>query len=140
MPNHSPKSQHPGILRDCHLLTALLFGASLIKHVEQSHDSSESQVCGSYEYKIVRRLLQSPILSQTSVSIDPLAVDMVNRANVFLELKQNAEFVHSHPSLSNFGDPIHRHRDSRTGHELVSRCEVADLGNVRSRLIRDVIG
>jgi hypothetical protein len=65
---------------------------------------------------------------------------MVNRANVFLELKQEAEFVHSHPSLSNLGDPIHRQRGSRTRHELVSRREVADLGNIKSRLVREIVG
>lgn len=140
MPGHSLNSPNPENLRDCQLLTALLFGARLMRHVEQSHHSSESSACGPHEYENVRRLLQSPILSHTTDSVDPLAVDMVNRANVFLELKQDAEFVHTHPSLSNFGDPVHRQRGSRTGHELVNRREVADLGNVRSRLIRDVIG
>ena len=139
-PGFSPISQPPDSVRDCRLLTALSFGASLMRNLEQSHDSSESQVCGPHEYEIVRRLLQSSILSHATESVDPLAIDMVNRSNVFLELKQDAEFVHSHPSLSNFGDPIHRRRGSRTRLELVSRHEVADLGNVRSRLVREIVG
>jgi hypothetical protein len=139
MPNHSPTLQDRGNLRDCQLLAALLFGASLLKNIEQSHDSSDLQVCGPHEYEIVRRLLQSPILSYATESVDPPAIDMVNRANVFLELKQEPEFVHTHPSLSNFGDPIHRQRGSRTGHELVTRREIADLGNTRSRLVRELV-
>jgi hypothetical protein len=139
-PVQSPNSEQPGKLRDCQLLTALLFGASLLRNVEQSHDSSDSQVCGAQEYEIVRRLLQSPILSHATEFVGPLAVDMVNRANVFLELKQESEFVHTHPSLSNYGDPIHRQRGSRTRHELVTRREIADLGNIQSRLVREIVG
>lgn len=138
-PGQSPNLQHPRNLPDCQLLTALLFGASLMRNVEQSHDPSESQVCGPQEYERVRRLLQSPNVARAAESVDPLAVDMVNRANVFLELKQEPEFVHTHPSLSNFGDPIHRQRGSRTGHELVTRPEIADLGNIRSRLVREIV-
>ena len=64
---------------------------------------------------------------------------MINRANIFLKLKDNAEFIYAHPSLCGYDDPIHRPRRSRTHQELVTRREIADLGNVRSRLIQQVV-
>ena len=92
-----------------------------------------------HEYERVRRLLQSPLVNTADEPVDQLVVDMVNRGNVFLELKQNAEFAYAHSSHCGFDNPIYRQRGSRTRQELVTRREIADLGNVRCRLIQQMV-
>ena len=126
-------------LRDCQLLAALLSGACLTGNAEQSPESTGLPTCGEHEYEQVRRLLQSPLVNTANEPVDQLAIDMVNRANILLELKCNAEFTYANPSLCGDGDPIHRQCSSRTRQELVSRREVADLGNVRCRLIQQIV-
>jgi hypothetical protein len=61
-----------------------------------------------------------------------LAVDMVGRTNVFLELKCDPELIEGNPLRCNDGDPTWRIRGGRTRQELTTRNEVADLGNVHS--------
>ena len=68
-----------------------------------------------------------------------LAVDMVGRTNVFLELKCNPELIEDNPLRCNDGDPTWRIRGGRTRQELTTRNEVADLGNVHSRLIHQIV-
>ena len=142
MPSHLPHGRGPTNLRDCQLLAALLSGACLTGNAEHSPEPPEppdSPACGQREYERVRRLLQSPLVNTADEPVEQLAIDMVNRANVFLELKCNAEFVFAHPSLCGDGEPNHRQRGSRTRQELVSRREVVDLGNVRCRLIQQIV-
>ena len=133
IPSHLPNGRGPTKLRDCQLLAALLSGACLTGNAEPSPELTDLPTCGQHEYERVRCLLQSPLVNTAKEPVDQLAIEMVNRANVFLELKCNAEFIYAHPSLCGDGDPIHRQRGSRTRQELVSRREVADLGNVRCR-------
>lgn len=139
IPSHLPNGRGPSKLRDCQLLSALLSGAWLTGNAEQSPEPTDLPTCGHDEYERVRRLLQSPLVNTADEPVDQLAVDMVNRANVFLELQCNAEFIYAHPSLCSHGDPIHGQRGSRTTQALVSRREVADLGNVRCRLIQQIV-
>jgi hypothetical protein len=139
IPSKLSNGRGPTKLRDCQLLTALLSGACLTNNAEQAPESTDSATCGQREYERVRRLLQSPFVDTSNEPADQLAVEMVNRSNVFLELKCNAEFIYAHPSLCSPGDPIRRQRGSYTHQDLVSRREVADLGNVRCRLIQQIV-
>jgi hypothetical protein len=139
MPSHLPNARGPSKLRDCQLLGALLSGACLVGNTEQSPEPTDLPTCGQHEYERVRRLLRSPLVNTADEPVDQLAVDMLNRANIFLELMCNAEFSYAHPSLCGHGDPIHRQRGSRTRQELVTRREIADLGNVRCRLIQQIV-
>jgi hypothetical protein len=139
MPRHLPDGRGPTKLRDCQLLGALLSGACLTGNAGQSPEQTELPPCGQHEYERVRRLLQSPLVNTADEPMDQLAVDMVNRVNIFLELKCHAEFYYAHPSLCPPDDPIHRQRGSRTRQELVGRREVADLGNVRCKLIQKIL-
>ena len=94
---------------------------------------------GRDDYELVRRLLQSPLLCTADEPINQLAVDMVGRANVFLKLKLNQELIEGNPLRCNGSDPTWSIRGSRTRQELTTRGEVADLGNVHSRLIHEII-
>jgi len=139
MPSHLPNGRGPRKLHDCQLLAALLSGACLTGNAQPSPEPIDSPTCGQREYERVRRLLQSPLVNTAEEPVDQLAADMINRANIFLELKDNGEFIYAHPSLCGYDDPIHRPRRSRTHQELVTRREIADLGNVRCRLIQQVV-
>ena len=139
MPGHLPNGRGPRKLRDCQLLAALLSGACLTGNARQSPEPIDSPTCGQREYERVRRLLRSPLVNTAEEPVDQLAADMINRANIFLKLKDNAEFIYAYPSLCGYDDPIHRPRGSRTRQELVTRREIADLGNVRCRLIQQMV-
>jgi hypothetical protein len=64
---------------------------------------------------------------------------MVGRTNVFLQLKSNPELIEGNPLRCHDGDPTWRIRGGRTRQELTTRNEVADLGNVHSRLIQQIV-
>ena len=129
----------PKKLRDCKLLAALLRGACLIGNVEQATQTTNSPTCSQHEYERVRGLLQSPLLCSADEPINQLAVDMVGRANVFLQLKCNPELMEGNPLCCSGSDPTWSIRGERTRQELTTRNEIADLGNVHSRLIHEII-
>jgi hypothetical protein len=84
--------------------------------------------------------LQSPLLCTADEPVTQLAVDMVGRTNVFLELKCNPELREGSTLRCDDGDPTGRIRGSSTRRELTTRSEIADLGNVDSRLIQQILG
>jgi hypothetical protein len=140
MPSDLPNGRGPKKLRDCQLLAALLSGAWLTKILDQqSPESTGLPTCGRQEYQRVRRLLQSPLLSTADEAVTQLAVDMVGRTNVLLDLKCNPELIEGNPLRCHDGDPTWRIRGGRTRQELTTRNEVADLGNIHSRLIQEIV-
>jgi len=139
MPSHLPNGRGPRRLRDCQLLAALLSGASVLRSTPQSNAPVNTSTVGRDDYELVRRLLQSPLLCTADEPVTQLAVDMVGRTNVFLELKCNPELIEGNPLRCSEDDPTWRIRGSRTQQALTTRNEVADLGNVSSRLIREVV-
>ncbi|MCH7689288.1 MAG: hypothetical protein IH899_21875, partial [Planctomycetes bacterium] len=64
---------------------------------------------------------------------------MVNRANVYLEMKYTPELWQEHPIFRLDDDPLDRLRGSRTQRELIARREIAELGNVRSQLVQQIV-
>jgi hypothetical protein len=139
MPSDLPNGRGPRKLRDCKLLAALLSGACLTANIEQSTESTGLPTCGQQEYEQVYRLLKSPLLCTADEPVTQLAVDMVGRTNVFRELKCNPELIEDNPLRCHDGDPTWRIRGSRTRQELTTHNEVADLGNVHSRLIQQIV-
>ena len=85
---------------------------------------------------MVRRLLQTPVAAAADKPHDPLAADMASRANVFLAVKYAPELGASNPFGSSDGG---MERSGRAGRELITRREVSDLGNVRSRMVRRLV-
>ncbi len=139
MPSDLPNGRGPAKLRDCQLLAALLAGAWLTGNAELLPESTGLPTCGRQEYQRVRRLLQSPLLCMADEPVTQLAVDMVGRTNVLLELKCDPELIEGNPLRCHDGDPTWRIRGGRTRQELTTRNEVADLGNVSSRLIQQIM-
>jgi hypothetical protein len=138
-PRHLPNGRGPRKLRDCQLLAALLSGASLLRSAAQPDEPDNASAVGQGDYELVRRLLQSRLLCMADEPVTQLAVDMVGRTNVLLELKCNPELIEGNPLRCHDGDPTWRIRGGRTRQELTTRNEVADLGNVRSRLIQQIV-
>jgi len=138
-PRHLPNGRGPRKLRDCKLLAALLSGASLLRNAAQPDEHDNASAVGRGDYELVRRLLQSPLLCTAEEPINQLAVDMVGRANVFLKLKLNPELIEGNPLRCNGNDPTWSIRGSRTRQELTTRSEIADLGNIHSRLNHEII-
>ncbi|MFQ5734742.1 MAG: hypothetical protein ACE5KM_22640 [Planctomycetaceae bacterium] len=93
VPSDLPSGRGPTKLRVCKLLVALLAGACLTGNAEQPSESVGLPTCGQQEYELVCRLLQSPLLCTADEPVTQLAVDMVGRTNVFLELKCNPELI-----------------------------------------------
>ena len=140
IPRNLPNGRGPTKLRDCKLLAALLSGTCLTGNAEEPSESVDLPTCGQQEYEQVYRLLKSPLLCSADEPVTQLAVEMVGRTNVFLELKCNPELIEGNPLRCNDSDPTWRIRSGRTRQELTTRNEVADLGNVRSRLIQEIVG
>ena len=86
------------------------------------------------DYELVRRLLQSRLVAGADEAFDPLAADMVSRSNVYVAVKYGGG--NDNPF---YGDYSAMDRGERPGRELVTRREVSDLGNIRSRMVRRLI-
>ena len=56
-----------------------------------------------------------------------LAIDMVNRANVYIELKFSPEMWPESPVFRIDGDPLGQLRGRRTRQELITRREIAEI-------------
>ena len=139
IPSQLPNGRGPKSLRDCQLLTSLLCGACLLRNVGQSSEPSDGLTVNQDDYGRIRQLLQSAILCTADEPVDQLAVDMVNRANVYLHLKCNPELLDGNLLHCDDGDPIRRIQGSRTLKDLITRREIADLGNIRSRLVHQIV-
>lgn len=119
-----------GGVRNRQVLDALLAGATLVRSLQEVPLPS-GLITSIGDYNLVRRLLQNRLVAGADDAFDPLAVDMVNRANVYMGVKYGAgsenPFAGDHSAMD---------RGERRGRELVTRREVSDLGNVRSRMVR----
>lgn len=126
-------------LREQELLRALVTGAAVLR----SLDSPEGQAAvvdaltlTTEDYEQVRLLLQSPSVTPADEPCDPLARDMVSRANVFLQVKVAEVNAEDNPFRANgCGLPL----GGRGNKDLVTRREIADLGHIRSRLVRQLV-
>ena len=143
VPILSPRPEHdPSIrrLRQRDILRCLVVGAAVLRSVGQGVEQAaavEELTLRTDDYEQVRRLLQSPLVTPADEAFDPLAKDMVSRANVFLQ----ARYAEPNASDNPFNvDGADSPPDSGTNRDLITRREVADLGNTRSRLVRQLVG
>jgi hypothetical protein len=123
-------------LRDQQVLRALIIGAAVVRSVQQGTEELAELVLTTDDYEQVRRLLQTGVVTAADEAHNPLAADMVGRANVYLTIKYGADQSPGNP-FANDDDSIHP--DGRSVRELVTRREVSDLGNVRSRMVRRLV-
>ena len=123
--------------RDQEVLRGLLAGACLLRSPRGDSQPDANLTVTVEDYDRIRKLLLSSIVSAASESCDPLAVAMVDRANVYLTVKYSPEPVEQNPFYADDYD-IHVHgRTPRR--DLVTRREIADLGNIRSRTVRKLV-
>jgi len=89
------------------------------------------------DYERVRQLLRCPILRPVDAACDPLATIMVARANVYLAAK--AGEVRRHGNIPFGPHDDEQDRPGRPHKDPITRREIADLGNVRSGLVRRLV-
>jgi hypothetical protein len=133
----SPNERGLRRFRDRQVLHGLLAGACLLRAARQEVQPESSLAVNLEDYELVRGVLQSPIVASADDSFDPLAAAMVSRANVYMSVKFG-DYSDSRNPFRESGeesDPV----ANRSGRELITRREVADLGNVHSRLVRRLI-
>ena len=126
-------------LREQGLLRCLVVGAAILRSLgqrgEQAAEVQELSL-STDDYEQVRRLLQSPSVTPGDEACDPLAKDMVSRANVFLQARYAEPNAHDNPFNVDGADSP---PGSGANRDLITRRELADLGNMRSRLIRQLV-
>jgi len=139
-PIASEDDRGPQRLRGRLVLEALVRGARLYRQLESmpcvTEEPLDVEPC---DYETVRRLLRSPVIASADEPVDLLAVAMVGRSNVYLELKCTPELWEENPDFRLDGDPIGQLKGSRTQRELITRREIAELGNVDLRLVRQIV-
>ncbi len=123
------------LLRHYLVLRGLVAGACARRTTFTDGRSADSTSIELEDYNLVRRLLQSRIVSPGQEVCDPLAIVMVDRANVYLEVKHDPHATNRNPFYSDSVTVISR----RTPRELITRREIADLGNPRSRTVRRLV-
>ena len=122
-----------GGVRNRQVLDALLTGATVVRSLREVPVASDV-ITNIVDYELVRRLLQTRLVAGADETFDPLAADMVSRANVYMAVKYGTG--NDNPFD---GDYSAMDRGERAGRELVTRREVSDLGNIRSRMVRQLI-
>ena len=126
-----------GHSREQEVLRGLLAGASLLRFVRGNAEPGADLTVTLNDYDHVRELLLSPVVSSASETCDPLAVAMVDRANVYLSVKYCPNRIAHDPFYAADFDSYIRGTSRRR--DLVTRREIADLGNVRSRTIEKLV-
>ena len=126
-------------LREQGIFRSLVGGAAVLRLLGRGAEQAtavEELALTTDDYQQVRLLLQSPLVTPADETCDPLAKDMVNRANVFLQAKYAEPNAQDNPFNVDGADSP---PGSGTNRDLITRREVADLGNVRSRLVRQLV-
>ncbi|NLF71273.1 MAG: hypothetical protein GX575_19760 [Candidatus Anammoximicrobium sp.] len=119
-------------LRESRILRALLAGACVLRSSQPDQEVPAAAVANLDDYELVRNVLCSLTANTSSTEQDPLAADMINRANVYLSVR----YGHSQNSLTEAEVEKLDYLDKYGGHparrDLITRRELADIGNVRS--------
>ena len=126
-------------LREQEILRCLVVGTAVLRSLGQWAEQAaavEELTLTTDDYEQVRRLLQSPLVAPADEACDLLAKNMVDRANIFLRAKYAEPHAQDNPFNVDGADSP---PGSATNRDLITRREIADLGNVRSRLIRQLV-
>jgi hypothetical protein len=126
-------------LRERELLRSLVVGTGVLRvlghQVEDAPQVDELPLTVD-DYEQVRRLLQSPAVTSADEICDPLAKDMVDRANVFLQVRYGEPNAQDNPFNIDGAASLPGGGANR---DLITRREIADLGNTRSRIVRQLV-
>ena len=122
-------------LRESRILRALLAGACVLRSSQPEQEVPAAALVNFQDYELVRTLLCSLVAETTSAASDPLAVDMINRANVYLSTR----YGHGQNNLTETElerlDYLEKYGGNPSRRDLITRRELTDLGNVRSATV-----
>jgi len=121
------------------LLRSLVTGACLLRSVQQPSASHTSLNVTMEDYELVRRLLQSQITAPADAPHDRLATQMLSRANVYLKVKYGHDQELENPLRATAFEYECLERQKTRDRELITRRELADLGNVNSTTVRKLV-
>jgi hypothetical protein len=132
-----PAAFDPGRIgyRDVRIAGALVEGAALLRSVAGQTSGDLTTTLGDYDF--VRDLLCSAAVGPNRELCEPLALDMINRANVYLSVKLGRD--RGNPFRVDDEDGYRRSRSNSLKRDAITRRELADLGNINSRLVRSLI-
>jgi hypothetical protein len=122
--------------RELRIARALVAGAALLRSADEQTDGDLQTTLG--DYGLVRGLLCSACVKPNREACEPLALDMINRANVYLSVKLGSD--RGNPFRVEGEDGYRQSRSRSVKQDAITRRELADLGNVNSRLVRTLIG
>jgi hypothetical protein len=128
----------PARVRERRILEGLLVGASLLRHSSQAEDPEAIVSITPTDYGHVRRLLRSSLISTPDLAFHPLAAAMVARTNVYMAVRYGPDASEQNPFRTDDGYNDSGYTDA-VRRPLVTRGEIADLGNVRSKVVRRLI-
>ncbi|MEQ8789514.1 MAG: hypothetical protein RIC55_24685 [Pirellulaceae bacterium] len=120
--------------RELRTLQSLVAGASLLRSsLEDGNERGVEMTLA--DYSLVRELLSSRTVRPNREACNPLTLDMIRRANVYLAVKYGND---RESPLRVEESGRYRSRD-RIPRDVITRRELADLGNIRSRLVTTLI-
>jgi hypothetical protein len=121
--------------REMRIAGALVEGAALLRSAaDQGSGKLQTTLA---DYRFVRGLLCSPVVRANRELCEPLALDMITRANVYLSVKLGSN--RRNPFRVEDDDGYRRSRSSSLKRDAITRRELADLGNVNSRMVVTLI-
>jgi predicted transcriptional regulator len=126
-------------LRESRILRGLLAGACVLRSSQAKQNASSTIAVNLQDYDLVRNLLCSQIVKSDQAAYDPLTVAMIGRANVFMAAVRNCGQLPMNESEQEMLDYLERYGGNPTKRELITRRELADLGNVNSTTVRMLI-
>jgi hypothetical protein len=91
------------------------------------------------DYEFVRGLLQRRIIERSDSPHDQLAAQMLSRANVYLKVKYGHEHAADNPLRATEFEYRCLERQTTRDRELITRRELADLGNINSGTVRKLV-
>lgn len=121
--------------REQRIVEALIEGAALLRSA--ANQDSGNLLTTTVDYEFVRRLLCSHVVQPTRELCEPLAANMVSRANVYLSVKLGSD--RRNPFQVADDDAYRPSRSSALKRDAITRRELADLGNVNSRMVVTLI-
>jgi hypothetical protein len=120
-------------------VNGLLAGACLIREFDNVDQADATCTLTLADYELVRSLLQSSVVCSVDENFDALATAMIDRANVYLGVKYGDDSSAFNPFYTAAEPPAWRSSETPAPQRLITRKEIADLGNTRSATVRRLI-
>jgi hypothetical protein len=127
------------LLRRGQVVRSLVTGTCVLRSAQQPNANHASLNVTMDEYEFVRRLLQSRITGSSDLPHDQLAAQMLSRANVYLKIKYGHDYSANNPLRATEYEYDNLERSKSRDRELITRRELADLGNINCATVLKLI-